>query len=119
MAIEVFVCENFSVSVKHQQLKKEKIMPPQLVQLVQSLQTLTSQIANIVLNNGGSPGNPNPSSAPQNVQAAYAALNTACATLATDIAATPFVSATVEADVVTLQQAVAALQTALANPSNP
>jgi hypothetical protein len=113
--IEAFLCENFSVSVKQKTTNKVKNMSPQLIQLVQNLQALTSQIAAIVLatSTGGASG------APQNVQAAYAVVQTASATLATDIAATPFVSATVENDVVVLLSAVQALQTALANPSNP
>jgi uncharacterized protein len=112
--IEFVKCENnSSVNIKHK--TKDKTMPPQLVQLVQNLQSLTSQIAAIVLASTGT----NPSSAPQNVQAAFATVQAASATLATDIAATPFVSATVENDVSALQSALTALQTALANPSNP
>jgi hypothetical protein len=46
-------------------------------------------------------------------------LQSASATLATDIAATPFVLATVQNDAVNLQSAVTALAAALASPSNP
>jgi hypothetical protein len=94
--------------------KKNKIMPPQLITLVQNLQSLTAQIASIVLSSTAGASN-----APQNVQAAYASLQSASATLATDIAATPFVLATVQNDAVNLQSAVTALAAALASPSNP
>lgn len=87
-------------------------MNTQLVQLVNALQSLTEQIVAIVI-----PGTA--SGAPQNVQDAYAALQSAQATLATDIAASPFVLATVQNDAVALQTAVTALAAALASPSNP
>lgn len=89
-------------------------MPPQLITLVQNLQSVTSQIAALVLASSGGA-----SSAPQNVQAAYATLLSASATLATDISASPFVLATVQSDAVALQSAVTALAAALASPSNP
>ncbi len=99
-------------SVKNQP-KKENIMPPKLIALIENLQTLTQQIAEIVLASGG------PVTAPQNVKDAYAGLQAASAQLASDMTASPFVLETVRADAVALQQAVTALGAALANPSTP
>ena len=91
-------------------------MPPQLVTLIQQLQSLTSSIAAIVLA-GGSTGTP--TAAPVNVQTAYTALQAASAQLATDIAAATYVQATVSADLTAIQIALTALNNAVVSPSNP
>jgi hypothetical protein len=84
--------------------------------LVQQLQSLTASIAALVV---PSTGTGTPTAAPQNVQSAYAALQTASSQLSTDLAAATYVSATIQTDLTNLQLALTALHTAVLNPSTP